>query len=1096
MAEQNREKSKEPEDEVPRQVYDIQLEETVGDLKREKATQKTAFTKVRRSVLTIIQREEVDIKELKDMCDELDIALENVMNVMNRLFDRYKIDKDRKNFERLGDEIEQIEIEYSNAQNRAQKVMDSLSISRRYDKFLDKIQHREAELSSRQIDLEQPRQKEMPLQQQPAQQKGQELLSVSLSDSNSHHTTDSSLIGLDLWKQLKRVTIPVFSGDKKSYQSWKAAFTACVDNAPATAEYKLLQLRQCLAGEALKAIENLGHSATAYHTAKERLERKFGGHRRQVALYLEEVENFRPICPGNYKEIEKFADLLDITIVNLKEANRFEELNDGLLYMKLQKKLPTSMLSSYHRWLFEKQKTESVERLREWVLQEAEFQTKALEAVYGLTNTKQEVRRPKRENPHTFFGRSNVRIESNAERQHLRLCKVCSKSHGAWACPEFKQMEIQKRWDCAKRHKLCFRCLGEGHLGQLCNRTRVCGINDCKEVHHRLLHKPRNVVPSGHSRGIGVEKKEETNSLSKQDESVGESSHPNEGESRAQVDQVNDTYTTVTPSDAAQTSGTIALRTIPVYLKNGKKRIKVNAILDDASTKTYINSDVAAELGLQGQLKRVNVSVLNGHIETFETTPVECIIESLDGKSQLKITAFTTERVIGDMKAIDWSMCAREWPHLQCLEFHKLGSRPTVDVLIGLDCADLHFSFKDIRGAPGQPIARLTPLGWTCIGPVRTSKQITFNTNFAHTYFSAGKTDMAKINLLLQKFWEVDNSGTESASSLNHEDKLALHMVEKSIKYIKGSYEVSIPWKEQSISLQNNFEMAEKRLHNLEKKLLKEPEIAQEYNKTISQYLEKGYVSRISTDKNCNLVKWYLPHFPVVREGRSTTKVRIVFDASAKYNGTALNDVIYQGPKLQNDLFNVLLRFRRYPVALICDIAEMYLRVKLCPKDKSCHRFLWRNMNVEQKPLEYEFNSLVFGVNSSPFLAQFVSQYHAGVYRHQYPRAAEVILQSTYMDDSMVSVMDETEGVELYKELSELWQKAGMKTHKWLSNSFKVLENIPPQCRASEVNLDCDEISAVKTLGVLWLATEDVFGLQHCLIHWECCHHLLLELRC
>ena len=63
-----------------------------------------------------------------------------------------------------------------------------------------------------------------------------------------------------------------------------------------------MQLRQSLAGEALRTIENLGHSATAYHTAKERLERKFGGHRRQIALYLEEVGNFRPICPGNYKE--------------------------------------------------------------------------------------------------------------------------------------------------------------------------------------------------------------------------------------------------------------------------------------------------------------------------------------------------------------------------------------------------------------------------------------------------------------------------------------------------------------------------------------------------------------------------------------------------------------------------------------------------------------------------------------------------------------------------------------------------------------------------------------------------------------------------
>ena len=147
-----------------------------------------------------------------------------------------------------------------------------------------------------------------------------------MSDDAGHCTTDSSLIGLDLWKQLNRVTIPVFSGDKKSYQSWKAAFTACVDNAPATAEYKLLQLRHCLAGEALKAIENLGHSVTAYHTAKERLEKKFGGHRHQVALYLEEVDNFRPICPGNYKEIEKFADLLDITIVNLEKQTVLKNL--------------------------------------------------------------------------------------------------------------------------------------------------------------------------------------------------------------------------------------------------------------------------------------------------------------------------------------------------------------------------------------------------------------------------------------------------------------------------------------------------------------------------------------------------------------------------------------------------------------------------------------------------------------------------------------------------------------------------------------------------------------------------------------------------
>ena len=71
-------------------------------------------------------------------------------------------------------------------------------------------------------------------------------------------------------------------------------------------------------------------------------------------------------------------------------------------------------------------------------------------------------------------------------------------------------------------------------------------------------------------------------------------------------------------------------------------------------------------------------------------------------------------------------------------------------------------------------------------------------------------------------------------------------------------------------------------------------------------------------------------------------------------------------------------------------------------------------MDVKKKPTEYQFNRLVFGINSSPFLAQIVSQHHARVYEKLYPRAAEVILKSTYMDDSMDSVSSETEGIELY----------------------------------------------------------------------------------
>ena len=193
------------------------------------------------------------------------------------------------------------------------------------------------------------------------------------SADKNDNSTKSSEIGRDMWKQLKRISIPTFSGDKRAYESWTSAFMSCVDQAPATSEYKLLQLHEYLSGEALKVIENLGYSEAAYEAAKERLERKYGGKRRQIARYLEQLENFRPIRSENAKDIEHYADLIDIAVINLKDAGRTEELKNGSLYNKLQQKLPENKLTQYHRWIFEKCKTESVESLREWIIQEAEF---------------------------------------------------------------------------------------------------------------------------------------------------------------------------------------------------------------------------------------------------------------------------------------------------------------------------------------------------------------------------------------------------------------------------------------------------------------------------------------------------------------------------------------------------------------------------------------------------------------------------------------------------------------------------------------------------------------------------------------------------
>ena len=91
------------------------------------------------------------------------------------------------------------------------------------------------------------------------------------------------------------------------------------------------------------------------------------------------------------------------------------------------------------------------------------------------------------------------------------------------------------------------------------------------------------------------------------------------------------------------------------------------------------------------------------------------------------------------------------------------------------------------------------------------------------------------------------------------------------------------------------------------------------------------------------------------------------------------------------------------------------------------------------------------------------------------PKAAETILESTYMDDRMDSSPSEEECIELYEELSALWGSARMRARKWLSNSERVLEKIPEEDRAAEVDLDKGNLPSMKTLGVLWMAREDVF---------------------
>ena len=275
--------------------------------------------------------------------------------------------------------------------------------------------------------------------------------------------------------------------------------------------------------------------------------------------------------------------------------------------------------------------------------------------------------------------------------------------------------------------------------------------------------------------------------------------------------------------------------------------------------------------------------------------------------------------------------------------------------------------------------------------------------------------------------------------------------------------------------------MAERRLQLVEKKLQKDTQLANAYQGVIDDYLKKEYIRVVPTSEPRPESEWFLPHFPVVRPDRETTKVRIVFDASAQLNEKSLNTEALPGPKLQSNIFDILVRFRKELEVLVSDVSQMYHQLVLKPEDRPFHRFLWRNLDIQSPPQVYEFSRFVFGGCYCPFCAQFTWQRHAEIHKTQYPLAADAVRNHCYMDDLMPSVATIEIAKETRKQLTELGNLAGFHLRKWMSNQAEVLKDIPAEDRAQTIDLEENKLSTTKTLGVLWTADLDTFSFKYSL---------------
>ena len=139
-------------------------------------------------------------------------------------------------------------------------------------------------------------------------------------------------------------------------------------------------------------------------------------------------------------------------------------------------------------------------------------------------------------------------------------------------------------------------------------------------------------------------------------------------------------------------------------------------------------------------------------------------------------------------------------------------------------------------------------------------------------------------------------------------------------------------------------------------------------------------------------------------------------------------------------------------------------------------------METDRNPDTYEFTRLVFGSTCSPFLAQLVAKCNANRYKKQFERASESVLLSTYMDDTLDSVDTVMEAIKLYFDINKLWDKAGMQSHKWLTNSLELLQHIPEEKRGVKLDISDNRNESTKALGIRWDHQADMLTF--------CAHHV------
>ena len=463
----------------------------------------------------------------------------------------------------------------------------------------------------------------------------------------------------------------------------------------------------------------------------------------------------------------------------------------------------------------------------------------------------------------------------------------------------------------------------------------------------------------------------------------------------------------------------------------GSKRARVRVFIDPGSQASFISASLASAI------RPSCLSTDEVKVTAFGTEPVVRQLERLEVVLTGTSRAITIRAWKNDDMRMKFPPVAKSTIQQWQASGIELSDQPSegipneVHLLIGADhCNEILKEKKVVNGET----AWSTEIGWVLCGPTKSS-------------VPAATVSVGCIEL--DRLWRMEEVPERSATALPD------FLLERE----GPSYQVGLLWKAEKRppdNLNQAMAAAQALVQQLQRKGKR-----QEYDRVLLE--EYAQLDAIEKEEHPEEPGYYMPHHAVFRSDATTTKTRVVFNASASRSGEqSLNDLVDPGPSLLPDLVGLLLRFREYPVAFQADIRKAFFMIGMRPEDRPYLRFVWPEIGQEQMCI-WRLKKLPFGVNCSPFILSAVLRYHLdhalGSASAEECAIIKLLLRSFYVDDCVSSVPCSADAEKLQEYSMHMLQGAGMELRKWRGNT-----------------LPSDPEAGSKALGIVWATEEDVIS--------------------